>query len=204
MLLSDKKIREYIKSGKITIIPFEESQLGPSSYDLRFGFKFRIFKNTAEAFIDPKKFNDEMIGKTENEEYILYHYKYTDLFQLKSENSIFVIHPNEFVLASVFEYIKLADNIAAQIQGRSSFARLGLLAHTSAGWVDPGYSGHLTLELYNANKKPIILRPLMKIAQISFFELDEVEIPYHKRKSSKYVEEDGASSSRIIKDFEDG
>ncbi|MFH7903683.1 MAG: dCTP deaminase [Candidatus Aenigmatarchaeota archaeon] len=202
MLLSDKKIKEYVKQGKIIIVPFEESQVGPSSYDLRLGFKFRVFKNFGEAVIDPKNFNDVLIDKKETDEYIVYNYKYTDLFQLKSENSSFVLHPNEFALASVYEYIKLSDNIAAQIQGRSSFARLGLLVHTSAGWVDPGYSGHLTLELYNVNKKPIILRPLMKIAQISFFELDEVETPYYKRKSSKYVEEEGATSSKIHKDFE--
>jgi len=201
-LLSDKKIKEYVKKGLISIVPFEESQVGPSSYDLRLGFKFRVFKNIGEAFIDPKKFNDELIDKKETEEYIIYNYKHTDLYQLKNENSIFVIHPNEFVLASVYEYIKLSDNIAAQIQGRSSFARLGLIIHTSAGWVDPGYSGHLTLEMVNVNKKPIILRPLMKIAQISFFEVEDVEIPYYKRKSSKYVEEDGATSSKISKDFE--
>ena len=201
-LLSDKKIKEYVKKGIISIVPFEESQVGPSSYDLRLGFKFRVFKNVGEAFIDPKKFNDELIDKKETEEYIVYNYKYTDLYQLKNENSIFVIHPNEFVLASVYEYIKLSDNIAAQIQGRSSFARLGLIVHTSAGWVDPGYAGYLTLELVNVNKKPIILRPLMKIAQISFFEVEDVEVPYYKRKSSKYFEEEGATSSKIYKDFE--
>lgn len=204
MLLSDKRIRDFVKEGKINIVPFEESQVGPSSYDLRLGFKFRIFKNTGEAFIDPKSFNDELLWKSETEESIIHHYKYTDLIQLKSEKSVFVIHPNEFVLASVYEYIRLSDNVAAQIQGRSSFARLGLLVHTSAGWVDPGYSGHLTLELYNVNKKPIVLRPLIKIAQISFFEVEEVEIPYYKRKSSKYVEEDGATSSRVVRDFENG
>lgn len=202
MLLSDKKIKEYVKQGKIIITPFEESQIGPSSYDLRLGFKFRVFKNIGDAYIDPKSFNDELIGKEENENYIVYHYKYTDLFQLKSENSIFVIHPYEFVLASIYEYIKLSDNIAAQIQGRSSFARLGLIIHTSAGWVDPGYSGHLTLEMFNTNKKPIILRPLMRIAQISFFEVSDVETPYYKRKTSKYINEEGATSSKIIKDFE--
>jgi len=201
-LLSDKKIKEYVKKGIISIVPFEGSQVGPSSYDLRLGFKFRVFKNFGEAFIDPKKFNDELTDKKETEEYVIYNYKYTDLYQLKNKNSIFVIHPNEFVLASVYEYIKLSDNIAAQIQGRSSFARLGLIIHTSAGWVDPGYSGYLTLELVNVNKKPIILRPLMKIAQISFFEVEDVEVPYYKRKGSKYFEEEGATSSKIYKDFE--
>ncbi|MEM5882383.1 MAG: dCTP deaminase, partial [Candidatus Aenigmatarchaeota archaeon] len=150
----------------------------------------------------PKSFNDELISKEESEDSIIYHYKYTDLFQLKSENSVFVIHPYEFVLASIYEYIKLSDNIAAQIQGRSSFARLGLIIHTSAGWIDPGYSGYLTLEMFNVNKKPIVLRPLMKIAQISFFEVNSVEVPYYKRKTSKYMNEEGAESSKISKDFE--
>ncbi|MEM0243266.1 MAG: dCTP deaminase [Candidatus Aenigmatarchaeota archaeon] len=202
MLLSDKKIKEYVKEGKIMITPFEESQLGPSSYDLRLGFKFRVFRNIGDAYIDPKSFNDELISKEESEDSIIYHYKYTDLFQLKSENSVFVIHPYEFVLASIYEYIKLSDNIAAQIQGRSSFARLGLIIHTSAGWIDPGYSGYLTLEMFNVNKKPIVLRPLMKIAQISFFEVNSVEVPYYKRKTSKYMNEEGAESSKISKDFE--
>ncbi|MEM5832104.1 MAG: dCTP deaminase [Candidatus Aenigmatarchaeota archaeon] len=202
MLLSDKKIKEYVKEGKIMITPFEESQLGPSSYDLRLGFKFRVFRNIGDAYIDPKSFNDELISKEESEDSIIYHYKYTDLFQLKSENSVFVIHPYEFVLASIYEYIKLSDNIAAQIQGRSSFARLGLIIHTSAGWIDPGYSGYLTLEMFNVNKKPIVLRPLMKISQISFFEVNSVEVPYYKRKTSKYMNEEGAESSKISKDFE--
>ena len=202
MLLSDKKIKEYIKNKKIIVDPFDESLIGPASLDLRLDFKFRVFKNIDIEAIDPKEYKDEVIFRTETDRYIIHHGKYSDLYILKSPNIPFIVHPGEFVLASIYEYIKLPNDIAAQIQGRSSFARLGLIIHTSAGWVDPGYSGHLTLEIVNVNKIPIKLYPMMRIAQISFFELESVETPYDARKNSKYVDEEGATASRIYKDFE--
>ena len=202
MLLADKKIKEYIKSKKILVDPFDENLIGPASLDLRLGFKFRVFKNIDVDAIDPKEYRDEVIFRTETDKYIIHHGKYSDLYILKDPETPFIIHPGEFVLASIYEYIKLPDNIAAQIQGRSSYARLGLIIHTSAGWVDPGYSGHLTLEIVNVNKIPIKLYSMMHIAQILFFELDSVETPYYARKSSKYVDEGGATESKIYKDFE--
>jgi len=202
MLLSDKKIKEYIKSGKILVDPFDENLVGPASLDLRLGFKFRVFKNIDVEAIDPKEYKDDIIFRTETDRYIIHHGKYSDLYILRDQKTPFIVHPGEFVLASIYEYLKLPDNIAAQIQGRSSYARLGLIIHTSAGWVDPGYSGHLTLEVVNVNTIPIKLYPITCIAQISFFELDSVETPYHARKDSKYVDEGGATESRIYKDFE--
>ncbi len=139
--------------------------------------------------------------KVETKDYVVHHGKLSDLYILKSDKVPIIIHPGEFILADVYEYVKLPNNIAAQIHGRSSIARLGLLVHTSAGWVDPGYAGHLTLELINVNKIPIKIYPLTKVAQLVFFETEEVETPYHMRKSSKYVEEEGATFSRISQDF---
>jgi len=202
-LLSDKKIKEYVRKGKIVIKPYREEQVGPSSYDVRLGYRFRVFVPKNVEIIDIKSYKEELVGKIENEREILEVYKYSQVVNLKS-NSYFIIHPGELILASVYEYIKLPPNIAAQIQGRSSIARLGLLIHTSAGWVDPGYEGHLTLEIVNLNKIPVKIYPLMRIAQLQFFELEEdVEIPYNKRKSSKYVKEKGATESRIYLDFKD-
>lgn len=123
------------------------------------------------------------------------------MYIAKNENVPVIIHSKEFVLASVYEYVKLPDNIAAQISGRSSLARLGIFVHTSAGWIDPGYSGHLTLEIYNANKIPIKIYPMTRIAQITFFEIEPVEMPYDRRASSKYVEEEGANYSKISEEF---
>jgi len=201
MILNDKKIKEYIKNKKIIVEPFDEKNVGPSSLDLRLGFKFRVFKNVDIEAIDPKTYDDLVLFRTETEKYIMHHGMFSDLYILKNPDCPIIIHPGEFILASIYEYIKLPNNIAAQIQGRSSLARLGLIIHTSAGWVDPGYSGHLTLEIVNVNKIPIKIYPLMKIAQITFFEIEEVEVPYDKRSTSKYINEEGATESKIRKDF---
>ncbi len=201
-LLPDKKIREYIKEGKIVVKPFEESLVGPASYDVRLGYRFRVFKGSNLEVIDVREFKEEFKGKIEEEDRVIERHKYSDVVVLKSSESPFIIHPGEFILASIYEYVELPPNIAAQIQGRSSIARLGLLVHTSAGWVDPGYKGHLTLEIVNVNRVPVKLYPLMKIAQLQFFELEEnVEIPYNQRKLSKYIGEKGATESKISLDF---
>jgi len=201
MLLNDRKIKEYVKSGKIIVEPFEEENVGPSSLDIRLGFKFRVFKNVDREAIDPKNYEDTVLFRTETEKYTIHHGIFSDLYILKNSEYPIIVHPGEFILASIYEYIKLPSNIAAQIQGRSSLARLGLIIHTSAGWIDPGYAGYITLEIVNVNKVPIKLYPLMKVAQISFFEIEEAETPYDKRKSSKYINEEGATESRIRMDF---
>jgi len=202
MILSDKKIKEYIKSRKIVVEPFDEGLVGPASLDVRLGFKFRVFKNISIEAIDVKNYKEDVIYRSESKDFIIHHGTYSDLIIAKREDVPIVIHPNEFILASVYEYIELPKNIAAQISGRSSIGRLGLLVHTSAGWIDPGYAGHLTLEIYNVNKIPVKLYPLTKVAQIVFYELEEdVELSYGERESSKYYKEDGATESRISKDY---
>jgi len=201
MLLPDFKIKEYILNGKIVVDPFDEKMVGPGSLDIRLGYTFRVFKNLDTEALDVRNCEEETLFRTETKNYVIHHGKYSDLYILKSDKIPILIHPGEFILASIYEYVKLPNNIAAQIHGRSSIARLGLLIHTSAGWVDPGFAGHLTLEIINVNRIPIKLYPLTKIAQLTFYEVEPVEIPYDKRKSSKYVNEDGATFSRISWDF---
>ena len=201
MILNDKKIKEYIKSKKIIVDPFDEEMIGPASLDIRLGYKFRVFKTIDKEFIDIKDYNDDVYTRIDTENYTIHVGKYSDLYILKKDNIPIIIHPGEFILASVYEYIELPNDIVGQIHGRSSIGRLGLIIHTSAGYIDPGYRGYLTLEIINVNKIPVKLYPKTKVAQIVFFETESVEVPYSERKSSKYVGEEGATQSLISKDF---
>ncbi len=201
MILPDWKIRKYVKGGKIRVEPFDEKLVGPASLDVRLGFRFRTFRTGFLDYIDVRSFKDELLSKEEYEDHILERYRYSDVVVIKDPNRPFIIHPNEFVLASIYEYVGLPEDISAQINGRSSIARLGLLVHTSAGWVDPGYEGHLTLEILNVSSVPVRLYPLTPVAQLTFFEMEPAEVPYNKRKKSKYVKEKGATQSKISEDF---
>ncbi len=194
-LLPDWKIEEYIKSGKIVVKPFDPSLIGPASLDIRLGNRFRVFKSENLEVIDPFTFREEKLTEIVEEDRKIEIYKHSEVVVI--EDGYFVLHPNEFVLASIYEYIELPPFIAAQLNGRSSIARLGIVVHTSAGWVDPGYRGHLTLELINVNNVPVKLRPGMKVAQLTFFELEKVRTPYNVRPGSKYVDEPGATESRF-------
>lgn len=200
MILPDTKIKEYIKSGRIVVEPFDEKLVGPASLDVRLGFKFRIFRPERTEIIDIRSYRESLISGEDRPDRVVRHYTYSELVELKSPDTYFVIHPGEFVLASIYEYVKLPKDIAAVLHGRSSFARLGLLLHTSAGWVDPGYAGHLTLEIYNVNSVPIKLYPLTPIANLIFISVEGVEKSYGER-GGKYYNEEGASPSLIYKDF---
>ncbi len=200
MILSDAKIKEYVKSGQLVVKPFDENLVGPASIDIRLGFKFRIFRPERTEIIDIRNYHETLISGEEREDRVVRHYTHSELIELKRPDSYFVIHPGEFVLASIYEYIKLPKDVAAIVHGRSSFARLGLLIHTSAGWVDPGYAGHLTLEIYNVNSVPIKLFPLVPIANLIFIRVEGVERDYGER-GGKYYNEEGASPSLIYKDF---
>jgi len=201
MILVDKKIKEYIKGGKIKVEPFDGNMIGPASLDIRLGNKFRVFKTLEKEVIDVRDYYDDVYTRVETKDYIIHIGKYSDLYILKNDNVPIIIHPGEFILASVYEYIELPDNIVGQIHGRSSIGRLGLIVHTSAGYVDPGYRGYLTLEIINVNKVPIKIYPKTKVAQIVFIETESAEVPYDKRKGSKYLNEEGATESLISKDF---
>ena len=189
MLLSDREIKKFIKEGKIKIKPFPDfnSQLSPASLDLRLGDEFRVFNQIKSFFIDPQK--PETFKNL------------TKLIKLKKRQS-FILHPREFVLGVTLEEITLPPDIGAKIEGRSSWGRLGLLVHSTAGYVDPGFKGRLTLEISNIGKIPIVLSPGLKICQLGFQLLTSpAEVPYDKKKSSKYHGDKEPSESRIYRDF---
>jgi len=189
MLLSDREIEKFIKEGKIKIkpIPDFKNQLGPASLDLRLGREFRVFNQAKAPFIDPK---DQKTFKN-----------LTKLVVLK-EKEPFILHPGEFVLGVTLEEITLPPDIAAKIEGRSSWGRLGLLVHSTAGYVDPGFSGRLTLEMSNIGKVPIILYPGLRICQLGFELLSSpAKIPYNKRKISKYYKDKLPTESKIHKEL---
>jgi len=162
MLLSDKDIRAQLEAGRIGLDPLEMGLLQPSSMDVRLDKFFRLFDNHKYPFIDPREQQDELTRLVEVD-----------------PNEAFILHPGEFVLGSTFEFVTLPDDIAARLEGKSSLGRLGLLTHSTAGFVDPGFQGHVTLELSNVATLPIKLWPGMKIGQLCFFQLSSAsENPY--------------------------
>lgn len=185
MILSDKSILDMIRSGELVIEPFDKSLVGPSSVDLRLGNEFVIFERTRIDVIDPKKPIQE----------------YTKVIKV-NDNNFFIIHPGEFILATTLEYVKLPNHIAARIEGRSSIARLGVVVHSTGGFVDAGFEGQLTLEMSNLNMVPVKLYPKMKIAQLAFILQDKPsKVPYSIRKGSKYHKQKGPMPSKIHLDF---
>jgi dCTP deaminase len=188
VILSDRDIRAAIRAGRISLDPFDDVDIQPSSIDLHVDRYFRTFHNHRYAHIDVK---DEMSELTE-------------LVDVKPEEP-FILHPGEFVLGSTLEYVKLPNDLVARLEGKSSLGRLGLLIHSTAGYVDPGFEGHLTLELSNVANLPITIYPEMKIGQISFFQLtSEAENPYGSKKvGSKYQGQRGPTASRYFENFTD-
>jgi dCTP deaminase len=186
MILSDRSIREAIGSGRLVIEPFDPACVQPASIDLRVDCLFRVFHNARYPYIDVKK---DMEGLTE-------------LVDVKSE--AFILHPGEFVLGSTLEWVKLADDLAGRLEGKSSLGRLGLLTHSTAGFVDPAFEGHLTLELSNVANLPITIYPGMKIGQLSIFQLTTpAEHPYGSGEmGSKYQGQRGPTPSRFYREFE--
>ena len=191
MILSDRSILEEIKAGRIEIDPFDETCVQPSSVDLHVDRRFRTFHNARYPFIDVKKEMPEL----------------TELVEVEGDNP-FILHPGEFVLGSTLERVGLPDDLVARLEGKSSLGRLGLLIHSTAGYVDPGWDGYLTLELSNVANLPITIYSGMKIGQISFFRLTSAaEHPYGSRdRGSKYQGQRGPTASRFFEEFagEDG
>ncbi len=197
MLLSDREIVEEVEKGNLIIKPFRKEMVAGASVTVHLGHRFRIFNKRNIQVIDPKNYREEERGILEGEEEVIHIGTYSDVVEIRGEKP-FVLHPGEFALSGIREYIRLPENMAAQIHGKSSIARLGLLVHTASGWVDPGYAGHLTLELINVNRVPIMVYPGMKIAELQFFRLNSPpERPYNKRRDAKYFEEEGAEYSRV-------
>ena len=186
MVLSDVSIRKALAEGRIAIEPFDEADLQPSSVDLHIDRFFRVFRNHTTPYIDPKVNQEDL----------------TELVEIP-EDGQFVLHPGEFALGSTLEVVRLSDDLVARLEGKSSLGRLGLLIHSTAGFVDAGWDGHLTLELSNVANLPIRLYPRMKIGQISFLEMTTpAEDPYGaKEKGSKYQGQRGPTPSRYYLNF---
>ena len=185
MVLSDRTIRRLLGEGRIEIEPYDESLLQPSSVDVRVDRYFRVFHNARYPFIDVRKPQDDL----------------TELVEVDTEP--FILHPGEFVLGSTLERIRLPDDLVARLEGKSSLGRLGLLIHSTAGFIDPGWDGHVTLELSNVANLPITIYYGMKIGQLSFVQLTEpAETPYGSDAlGSKYQGQRGPTPSRYWQNF---
>ncbi len=181
MLLSDRDIVAEIDAGRIVLDPYEAGMLQPSSIDVRLDRFFRVFDNHKYPHIDPAQDQSDLTRMVEPE-----------------GDEPFILHPGEFVLGSTYEVVSLPDDIAARVEGKSSLGRLGLLTHATAGFVDPGFSGHVTLELANVATLPIKLYPGMKIGQFCFLRLTSPsEHPYGSAKyGSRYQGQRGPTASR--------
>ncbi|MDP2013628.1 MAG: dCTP deaminase [Actinomycetota bacterium] len=186
MLLSDGDIRAELESGRVAVEPFSEAMIQPSSIDVRLDRWFRVFENHKYSVIDPRMEQPEL----------------TRLLEPEGDEG-FILHPGEFVLGSTYEIVSLPDDIAGRLEGKSSLGRLGLLTHSTAGFIDPGFSGHVTLELSNVANLPIVLYPGMKIGQLCLFRLSSpAQHPYGSEKyGSRYQGQRGPTPSKSYANF---
>lgn len=189
-VLSDRTIKQEIAAGRLGIEPLDEAAIQPASVDLRLDRQFRIFRATTRPFVDVRVPVDDL----------------TELVTVRRKGEPFIIQPGTFCLGSTVETVTLPDDLVARIDGKSSLGRLGLLVHATAGYVDPGWTGKLTLELSNQSQMPIALYYGMRIAQISFLRLTTpVERPYGTPGlGSKYQGQTGPTASRIADEFRRG
>jgi len=188
-VLSDRTIKEELAAGRLVIEPLDEANIQPASIDLQLDRVFRIFRVTRRPFVDVRQPMDDL----------------TELVTIEDDEP-FIIQPGTFVLGSTLEFVTLPDDIVARVDGRSSLGRLGLLVHATAGYIDPGWTGKLTLELSNQSQMPIALYYGMKISQISFLRMSTpVDRPYGSEGlASKYQGQTGPTPSRIFQDFREG
>src|ERR1700690_2145286 len=186
MVLSDRTIARLLAEKRIEIDPYDPALLQPSSVDVRVDRYFRVFRNNLYPYIDVKQAQEDL----------------TELVEIDDEP--FILHPGEFVLGSTLERVRLPDGLVARLEGKSSLGRLGLLIHSTAGFIDPGWDGHVTLELSNVANLPITIYPGMKIGQISFMQMTEpAATPYGSSEiGSKYKGQTGPTPSRYFKNFE--
>jgi dCTP deaminase len=188
VVLSDKTIRSQIEAGRIVIEPFEDGLVQPSSIDVRVDSRFRVFHNARYPYIDVRQQMPDL----------------TELVEVR-DGEPFILHPGEFVLGQTLEKVTLPDDLVARLEGKSSLGRLGLLIHSTAGFVDAGFSGNLTLELSNVANLPITIYQGMPIGQISFMRMDgPVDRPYGSRETgSKYQGQAEPTPSRFYLNFDD-
>jgi len=186
VLLSDRDIRAQIEAGRVQLDPYDPAMVQPASIDVRLDRWFRLFDNHRYPVIDPAQDQSDL----------------TRLVEVDPDEP-FVLHPGEFALASTYELLTLPPDIAARLEGKSSLGRLGLLTHSTAGFIDPGFTGHVTLELSNTATLPITLWPGMKIGQLCFFQLSSpAERPYGAgAHGSRYQGQRGPTASRSHVDF---
>ena len=193
MILSDRSLREQLDAGRIVIEPLDEALIQPSSIDVRISHLFRVFRNHTAGVIDVKQDQTAM----------------TELIEMPIDDvgvgdEPFMLHPGEFVLGSTLERIAVPDDLVGRVEGKSSLGRLGLLIHSTAGFIDAGFDGHITLELANVASLPITLYPGMKIGQVSFMQMTTAaDRPYGQgAKGSKYQGQRGPTPSRYFENFD--
>jgi dCTP deaminase len=186
MILSDGNIKKEVAKKHLCISPYDPSCVQPASYDVKLGNQVRIFRNITKAYLDLKNHVDD----------------YMVLVKIKNGEP-FIVHPGEFVLGTTIEKLKIPKDMIARLDGKSSLGRLGIIIHATAGYIDPGFRGYITLEITNVANIPIALYPGMRIGQISFMRLESpAEKPYGKERGSKYQNQKGPTVSKIWKDFE--
>lgn len=185
MVLSDRDIKTELANGRIVIEPLDPKDVQPASVDVRLGSSFRIFRNSTHTFIDPTVSQPELTEAVE-----------------VPEGGQFVLHPGQFVLGTTLERIAVPDDILGKLEGKSTLGRLGLMIHSTAGYVDPGWDGEITLELSNVATLPIVLHPGMRIGQMSFERMTgPAERPYgSKSLGSHYQGQRGAAAARTLTD----
>jgi dCTP deaminase len=185
VILSDRSIREAIDSGRLGIEPFDPALIQPASIDVRLDNKFLVFRNTKRAFIDVKQPADDLM----------------ELLEVGADEPMF-LHPKEFVLGSTIEKVRIPDDLVGRLEGRSSLGRLGVVIHSTAGFLDPAFEGHVTLEISNLANLPIALYPRMRIGQISFVQMTTpADRPYGPARGSKYSGQQLPTASRLYLDF---
>ena len=186
MLLSDRDIRAELAAGRVVLEPFDAGMVQPSSVDVRLDKYFRVFENHRYPHIDPAEEQPDLTRMVE-----------------PADDEPFILHPGEFVLASTYEVVTLPDDVAGRLEGKSSLGRLGLLTHSTAGFIDPGFSGHVTLELSNVATLPIKLWPGMKIGQLCLIRLSSpAEEPYGSSAyGSRYQGQRGPTASKSYLNF---
>ncbi len=186
MLLSDRDIRAELEAGRVGLDPLDPSMVQPASVDVRLDRFFRLFDNHRYAHIDPAQEQDELTRLVET-----------------APDEPFILHPGEFVLGATYEQVTLPDDVAARLEGKSSLGRLGLLTHSTAGFIDPGFTGHVTLELSNVATLPITLWPGMKIGQLCFFRMSSpAQTPYGAGAyPNRYQGQRGPTASRSFQNF---
>ena len=192
MILSDRDIRKKIESGKIVVTSEDGkhvANINASSLDLRLGRFFKIYNHSQQAILDP-------LNKASFEDA-------TKLIELKEPGDPFIVQPGEFVLGVTMEKIKIADDIVARVEGRSSLGRLGIIVHSTAGFIDAGFEGTITLEITNINRMPVALYPGMRVCQLAFQMMSgKADVPYSKKKTSKYQGQNLPQESKIAFDPE--